>query len=225
MSKATILIAGAGGIGRSVALILAEWSTANYNIHIGDGNAAVLEEALDWLRASTTKNPNLFQGFEIPFEGEGEELQAALKEGDIILDCLPGKLAPRIAGYALEYDLHYANLTEYVQETEQITKLAKDSKRGFVLQTGLAPGFINILGKSLYEQFCEEQHAEKADRMLADRICNLQAPPYYWKEDKRRAYQQEAQLIHTYLKAGNAYLAQRLNAKIGAYEQYFTHHY
>jgi (p)ppGpp synthase/HD superfamily hydrolase len=60
---------------------------------------------------------------------------------------------------------------------------------------------------------------------MADRICNLQQPPYYWNNEKRKAYQQEAQLIYTRLKAGNTYLAERLKTKIGAYEQYFTLHY
>jgi tryptophan synthase alpha subunit len=58
---------------------------------------------------------------------------------DIILDCLPGSQAPRIAEFAKDYELHYANLTEYVAETEKIKTLAKDATTGFILQTGLAP--------------------------------------------------------------------------------------
>jgi hypothetical protein len=42
-----------------------------------------------------------------------------LTAGDIILDCLPGSQAPRIAEFAKDYELHYANLTEYVAETEK----------------------------------------------------------------------------------------------------------
>lgn len=56
---------------------------------------------------------------------------------------------------------------------------------------------------------------------LADRICNLQPPPYYWKKDKKIAYQQEAQLIYEQLHPSSPYLAARLQAKIQAYEQYF----
>jgi hypothetical protein len=43
---------------------------------------------------------------------------AILRQGDIILD-LPGSQAPRIAEFAKDYELHYANLTEYVAETEK----------------------------------------------------------------------------------------------------------
>lgn len=161
-----ILIAGAGGIGRSVALILAEWSTADYHIWLGDANATVLEEAINWLQESTTQDPAIFHSFEMAREGETAALKEALEQGAIILDCLPGKLAPKIAKYALDYDLHYANLTEYVQETNQIIDLAKNASKGFVLQTGLAPGFINILGKSLYEQFTAQHQVEQAERLL-----------------------------------------------------------
>lgn len=56
---------------------------------------------------------------------------------------------------------------------------------------------------------------------MADRICNLQAPPFNWSSQKKKAYQQEAQLIHDQLQAASPYLAQRLQDKIVAYEQYF----
>lgn len=180
--KQHILIAGAGGIGRSVALILAEWSDKDYEIWIGDANADILQEALAWLQANTTKNPDSFHAFEMPREGENEVLIAALEKGDIILDCLPGSLAPRIAGYALDYELHYANLTEYVQETEAITQLAKEAPQGFVLQTGLAPGFINILAKRLYEQFCAQHQVEQVDRILmaVGALTQTALPPHYY---------------------------------------------
>ncbi len=166
MNRKNILIAGAGGIGRSVALILAEWSKEEYNIFIGDGNLSTLNEALHWLSKSKSKKTEVFQGFEIPFSGESDELISILKKGDIILDCLPGSLAPRIAKYALDYDLHYANLTEYVKETEQIVEMAKKSNRGFVLQTGLAPGFVNVLTNQLYQNFCQKHKVEKVERIL-----------------------------------------------------------
>jgi len=37
---------------------------------------------------------------------------------------------------------------------------------------------------------------------MADRISNLQAPPYYWNNEKKMKYQKEAQLIHQELKEG-----------------------
>lgn len=55
---------------------------------------------------------------------------------------------------------------------------------------------------------------------LADRICNLYAPPYYWNSEKKRNYQAEARLIYEELKDGNAYLAKRLAKKITDYEAF-----
>ncbi|MBT1690286.1 HD domain-containing protein [Dawidia soli] len=55
---------------------------------------------------------------------------------------------------------------------------------------------------------------------MADRITNLYAPPFYWDNEKKKAYQAEAQLIYHELKEGNRYLAERLAGKIKAYERF-----
>lgn len=52
---------------------------------------------------------------------------------------------------------------------------------------------------------------------LADRIANLQAPPFYWNDDKIRAYQAEARTILDALGDASAPLAARLGDKIEAY--------
>jgi len=57
---------------------------------------------------------------------------------------------------------------------------------------------------------------------LADRIVNLYAPPYYWNEEKKTQYLEEAKLILKELSAGNAYLAQRLEQKINAYSKFIS---
>lgn len=55
---------------------------------------------------------------------------------------------------------------------------------------------------------------------LADRICNLYAPPFYWNNEKKEKYIREAELIHEHLKDGNGYLAQRLLEKIERYRSF-----
>ena len=55
---------------------------------------------------------------------------------------------------------------------------------------------------------------------LADRITNLQAPPPYWDNQKIINYQNEARTILKELKAGNKFLALRLETKITAYKKY-----
>ncbi|WP_343636809.1 HD domain-containing protein [Fluviicola sp.] len=57
---------------------------------------------------------------------------------------------------------------------------------------------------------------------MADRICNLYAPPHYWNNEKKEKYIDEALLIHSHLKDGNAYLAQRLLEKIERYNEFIV---
>ncbi|MCA9997394.1 MAG: bifunctional (p)ppGpp synthetase/guanosine-3',5'-bis(diphosphate) 3'-pyrophosphohydrolase [Anaerolineales bacterium] len=55
---------------------------------------------------------------------------------------------------------------------------------------------------------------------LADRITNLQAPPYYWDRAKIGAYRAEGQQIYDALHPAHAPLAARLAAKIDQYQQF-----
>ena len=55
---------------------------------------------------------------------------------------------------------------------------------------------------------------------LADRITNLQPPPQDWDKIKKAKYREEARLILNELKAGNGFLANRLQDKIEAYGVY-----
>ena len=55
---------------------------------------------------------------------------------------------------------------------------------------------------------------------MADRICNLYAPPYYWSNDKKKAYLAEAKIIHHALKEGSVYLSNRLEEKIERYNTF-----
>lgn len=79
----------------------------------------------------------------------------------------------------------------------------------------------------------EEQMADSLERIkkqpqevwtvkMADRICNLYAPPHYWNKEKKERYIEEALLIHSHLKYGNAYLANRLLEKIERYRSFIT---
>ena len=98
-------------------------------------------------------------------EGISDGMKAAFENCDVLLDCSPGSQAPRMARFAREFQMHYANLTEYVFETDEIIALAKDAATGFVLQTGLAPGFINVLAMSLYEKFQLQFGVEKVEKI------------------------------------------------------------
>lgn len=66
----------------------------------------------------------------------------------------------------------------------------------------------------------KEQPKEIWAIKMADRICNLYAPPFYWTNEKKKEYIEEAHLIHNELQAGNKYLGNRLANKITEYQKY-----
>jgi saccharopine dehydrogenase-like NADP-dependent oxidoreductase len=177
----TIIIAGAGGIAEAVGLILMEWSTVAPTIFIGDRSPSKAQKVAQWIQEGTTKNGSI-QDFHLAENGITQEMKAILSQGDIILDCLPGSQAPRIAQFAKDYNLHYANLTEYVAETEQIIALAKDAKTGFVLQTGLAPGYIDLLANGLFQQFCKDFEVDVVDKLefKVGALNNHAVAPHYY---------------------------------------------
>ena len=159
-----IFIAGSGGIGEAAALLLREWSQTETEIYLGDISEANLQKAKDFIllnSARETKGETVL----MPTDGINDEMKAAFENCDVLLDCSPGGQAPKMARFAKDFKMHYANLTEYVAETEEITAMAKDADTGFILQTGLAPGFINVLAMSLYNQFVEKYENEKVERI------------------------------------------------------------
>ena len=176
-----IIIAGAGGIAEAVGLLLMEWSEVTPTLFIGDRNHAKANHVAQWVEEGATKT-GISKGFHLHESELTDEMKAILTQGEIILDCLPGSQAPRIAQFAKDYNLHYANLTEYVAETDAIIALAKNASSGFILQTGLAPGYIDLLANGLFQQFCLEFQVDKVDKLelkVGALTTNAVAPHFY----------------------------------------------
>lgn len=176
-----IVIAGAGGIGSAAALLLRELGDFEVDLYLGDADADKAREVAESISSGSSRS-GAVEAFHLAPEGDDAEFQRALRGTHILLDCLPGSQAPRLARLARQNDLHYANLTEYVAETNQVTEIARGADRGFVLQTGLAPGYINILGNHLLRRFHEEHGVEKVET-VAMRVGALTAtahPPHYY---------------------------------------------
>jgi saccharopine dehydrogenase-like NADP-dependent oxidoreductase len=162
--NANIFIAGSGGIGKAAGLILGDTPHFEVNLYFGDIKSEVLDMAAAFVNDNLDKKISIHKVL-MPLADSNEELDQALSQCDIILDCLPGSQAPRMARLALKHKCHYANLTEYVAETNEIKAMAQGADTAFVLQTGLAPGFINVLACQLYKEFSEEYKVETVDRM------------------------------------------------------------
>ncbi len=176
-----IIIAGAGGIAEAVGLILAEWSKVSPTLFIGNRTISKAQKIAKWIEEGTTQPCNIIT-FHLDTEDISTEMEDIFHQADILLDCLPGTLAPKIAAFAKDYNMHYANLTEYVDETNKIISLAKDAKTGFILQTGLAPGYINILANKLFKDFCNDFEVNKVNSLVfkVGALTNHAVAPHYY---------------------------------------------
>jgi saccharopine dehydrogenase-like NADP-dependent oxidoreductase len=159
-----IFIAGAGGIGEAAAILLREWSTSDVEIFLGDISEGNLVKARSFVTRNSSKTSRV-ETVLMAKDGSNEGMNSAFEQCQILLDCSPGSQAPKMAQFARDFKMHYANLTEYVAETDAVVEIAKGADTGFVVQTGLAPGFINVLAMSLYNEFVEKHENEKVERI------------------------------------------------------------
>ncbi|HNQ16114.1 MAG TPA: saccharopine dehydrogenase NADP-binding domain-containing protein, partial [Pyrinomonadaceae bacterium] len=134
--KKKIFIAGSGGIGEAAALLLREWADFEIELCLGDISPENLESARHFVTDGSSKT-SAVETVLMEREGVSDAMRSAFGACDCLLDCSPGGQAPKMAGFAKEFGMHYANLTEYVAETDKIIDLANDASTGFVLQTGL----------------------------------------------------------------------------------------
>lgn len=180
MKRENILILGGGGIGQAAGLILAKNALFDYHITIGDRLEHAARNAEKFINEGA--HCERCQSIITPSSGLNDEMKELLKSTDIILDCLPGSEAPRIAQYAKDYNCHYANLTEHVRETEEVINIAAGAETGFVLQTGLAPGYINVLAMYLFNKFTSTYNVEKVDsvNMKVGALSKHAREPYFY---------------------------------------------
>jgi saccharopine dehydrogenase-like NADP-dependent oxidoreductase len=181
MSRKRVLIAGAGGMGSAVGLLLRELGDFEVDLFLGDSDRQRAQAAAAWIRDGSTR-PGIVRSFHLPAASSSPEFEQALEASHLLLDCLPGKEAPRMARLALRHRLHYANLTEHVRETNEVIEVATGAEQGFILQTGLAPGFIDVTANGLFERFCRENRVDTADvvAMRVGALSTTARPPHYY---------------------------------------------
>lgn len=155
---------------------------------------------------------------------EGEEVEYLNHIGSVTFEVLNAvNLTPDINA---DLAIKCAVLHDSIEDTEQSYK---GVKRLFGVE--VANG-VMALTKNEELESKEEMMLDSLSRIkqqpkevwavkMADRICNLYAPPFYWTKERKIEYLSEAKLIHRELKAGNHYLAQRLERKINDYPLFF----
>jgi saccharopine dehydrogenase-like NADP-dependent oxidoreductase len=135
-----VMLVGGGKIGVAIAGFLS--STGDYLVTVVDRDAASLErmprERVE-LRKVEIDEPRSFA--------------AEIAGQDIVLSATPYHLTGAVATAAKQAGAHYLDLTEDVESTRTIKKLAADAKTAFIPQCGLAPGFISIAAFDLARKF------------------------------------------------------------------------
>lgn len=143
-----VLILGAGKIGTLISGLLAE--SGSYEVHLGDVSAEQAQSV------ATAHNLPRLKPFQVD-AAKADALAAHLKAHpvDAIISSLPFYCNVGVAEAARTAGAHYFDLTEDVEVTRNVRRIAKDAQQAFVPQCGLAPGFISIAAHELIQHFDE----------------------------------------------------------------------
>jgi saccharopine dehydrogenase-like NADP-dependent oxidoreductase len=143
-----VLILGAGKIGALISGLLAE--SGDYDVTLGDVDSATAESVVKAhgsrnLRAVAldAANPKALDN------------HFALNKPHADISSLPYYCNPAVAKAARKGNAHYFDLTEDVEVTRAVRRIARGAARAFVPQCGLAPGFISIAANELAKHFDE----------------------------------------------------------------------
>ena len=138
----TILLLGAGKIGSLIATFLAD--TNDYAVHLADVDP----------RATTAQDrPEIVPAVLDAHDVRGLQHYVLLHQPEAVISSLPYFSNPTVAAVARKHDLHYFDLTEDVEVTERIERISRGSRKAFVPQCGLAPGFISIVTNEVMQRF------------------------------------------------------------------------
>jgi len=141
-----VLVLGAGKIGSLVTCLLA--GCGRYDVHLGDISLDAPKHLVEDLGLSRV-TPCILDARHPDAVGA----YLSTHRFDAIVSSLPYYCNPTVAGLALTHQLHYFDLTEDVEVTNQVRVLSAGASRAFVPQCGLAPGFISIVTHELMTHF------------------------------------------------------------------------
>jgi len=153
-----IAIVGAGRVGTAAAKILL--SVTDYEVMLLDSSEAALTAA--YIACAELERPQhrIAMNPTIPIEtyiaSGSEQIEATLAslKVDVLLCSTPFSVNIVVAEIANRLRIHYVDFTEDVEVTRAINKL-NVTERTFVPQTGLAPGLVNYIGLSLFDELGE----------------------------------------------------------------------
>lgn len=138
-----ILLLGAGKIGGAIARLLAD--SGDYRVRLADVEARALTRFAGHAGIET-------QRVDV---ADDHALRDAVAGCRVVISALSYHANPRVAAAALAAGASYFDLTEDVGTTRAVRECAERAADGqvFMPQSGLAPGFINILAHDLTRRF------------------------------------------------------------------------
>ena len=142
----SVLVLGAGKIGALISGLLAE--SAAYRVHLADVDGKVAESVV---RAHGLASISAFAVDARNPDRLREHLAA--HPVDAVVSSLPFYCNIGVAKAAREAGAHYFDLTEDVEVTREVRRIATGANRAFVPQCGLAPGVISIAAHELMTHF------------------------------------------------------------------------
>jgi saccharopine dehydrogenase-like NADP-dependent oxidoreductase len=143
-----VLILGAGKIGALICGLLGE--SGAYRVWLGDVNGVAA--------SSVVKAHGLSNLSAVALDATDRgALDRHLAEHpvDAVISSLPFYCNVGVAEAARTAGAHYFDLTEDVEVTRSVRRIAEGARQAFVPQCGLAPGFISIAGAELVTHFDE----------------------------------------------------------------------
>ena len=143
-----ILVLGAGKIGALICGLLAE--CGDYRVQLADNAEGAADEV------ATAHGLDSIQPFTFD-ASDSDSLRAHVRthRPAAVISGLPYYCNVGVAEIARSENLHYFDLTEDVEVTRAVRKLAAGADTVFVPQCGLAPGFISIAANELIQHFDE----------------------------------------------------------------------
>src|ERR1700729_1799770 len=146
LSMHRVLILGAGKIGALISGLLAE--SGSYAVFLGDVSGPTAEAVV---RAHGSGNLTA-----LALDASDSAALAhylAAQPVEAVISSLPYYCNVGVAEAARAAGAHYFDLTEDVEVTRAVVRIAESAPQAFVPQCGLAPGFISIAANELMSHF------------------------------------------------------------------------
>jgi saccharopine dehydrogenase (NAD+, L-lysine-forming) len=153
-----VLVLGGGKVGKSVAELLLACGRGAYKVTLADRDANNLKIAAENINKLKSLVPHPVELVTRQIDaGDKAQVRAALTGQNYVICMLPFNLVAGVAEMANELGVHYFDVTEDVEATEGVKKIADSgrAKVALVPQCGLAPGYIAIAAHELAKAFSE----------------------------------------------------------------------